>query len=60
MQFKEYLKNMTGYKLKPGDVRKAFRRDRKRGVRDLFMEQYFKADLADSQKELEELKKSAD
>jgi Tfp pilus assembly protein PilO len=57
--FCQYLNNMAGYKLKPKEVRKAYKRNKKRGVRELFMEQYFKADLADSKKELDELQKSA-
>jgi hypothetical protein len=43
--FCQYLKTMTGIALKPREVRSAFRRGGKEGVRDLFLDLIIREDL---------------
>lgn len=43
--FCQYLKTMTGVALKPRDVRSAFRRGGKEGVRELFLDLIIREDL---------------
>jgi len=43
--FCQYLKTMTGIALKPREVRSAFRRGGKEGVRELFLDLIIREDL---------------
>jgi hypothetical protein len=43
--FCQYLKTMTGVVLKPGEVKTAFRRGGKEGVRELFLDLIIREDL---------------
>ena len=43
--FCQYLKTMTGIKLRPLEVRSAFRRGGKEGVRELFLDLIIREDL---------------
>jgi hypothetical protein len=43
--FCQYLKTMTGIALKPREVRAAFRRGNREGVRDLFLDLIIREDL---------------
>jgi hypothetical protein len=43
--FCQYLKTMTGIALKPREVKAAFRRGGKEGVRDLFLDLIIREDL---------------
>jgi hypothetical protein len=43
--FCQYLKTMTGIALKPTEVRSAFRRGGKEGVRELFLDLIIREDL---------------
>ena len=43
--FCQYLKTMTGIALKPAEVRSAFRRGGKEGVRELFLDLIIREDL---------------
>jgi hypothetical protein len=43
--FSQYLRTMTGIVLKPKDVRAAFRKGGKEGVRDLFLDLIIREDL---------------
>ena len=43
--FCQYLKTMTGIALKPREVKNAFRRGSKEGVRDLFLDLIIREDL---------------
>jgi len=45
--FCQYLKTMTGIALKPAEVRSAFRRGGKEGVRELFLDLIIREDLKD-------------
>ena len=43
--FCQYLKTMTGIALKPSEVRDAFRRGGKQGVREMFLDLIIREDL---------------
>lgn len=43
--FCQYLKTMTGIALKPREVREAFRRGGKQGVREMFLDRIIREDL---------------
>jgi hypothetical protein len=43
--FCQYLKNMTGIRLKPRDVRRAFKMGGREGVRELFLDLIIREDL---------------
>src|SRR4051794_35774643 len=45
--FSQYLERMTGIKLKPSDVKRAFKCDGQTGVRDLFLDLIIRQDLKD-------------
>ncbi len=52
--FCQYLKTMTGIVLKPSEVRSAFRRGGKEGVRALFLDLIIREDLKDGPVEIPE------
>ncbi|HPR65122.1 MAG TPA: hypothetical protein PK014_12990 [Thermoanaerobaculia bacterium] len=46
--FSQYLKMMTGIRLKPSEIREVFRLRGKPGVRELFLDLIIREDLKDS------------
>jgi hypothetical protein len=43
--FCQYLKRMTGIELKPSDVKRAYKRDGRNGVREMFLDLIIREDL---------------
>jgi len=52
--FCQYLRTMTGIRLKPRDVRDAFRRGGKGGVREMFLDLIIREDLKSGTVEIPE------
>ena len=54
--FCQYLKTMTGIALKPSEVRRAFKRGGREGVRELFLDLIIREDLKQGPTEIPDAK----
>jgi hypothetical protein len=52
--FCQYLKTMTGIALKPREVKRAFRREGREGVRSLFLDRIIREDLKEGPAQIPE------
>src|SRR5436853_5838838 len=58
--FSQYLERMTGIKLKPADVRSAFKRDGQNGVREMLLDLIIRQDAKEGPLEIPDVIAASD